>query len=160
MRIHSAPKEPTDPDAGQIMRYAASMHYIERRGFRWERFGDIFPFGPRIHSEGEWERLVTTAVKSIEEPAGRELLMDLIDAQLCVYGERCDAINQKLGEDEWGDGPLVGELEFSANMLQINSNIRSALGLRPKDGRRAMMKLDTSIFNRICDEQLQVGSRA
>ena len=159
MKIPSTPKKPIDPEAGQIMHFADSMNYLERHGFWWERFGDIFPFGPRIHSEGQWEKLVSSAVKSIHNPADKELLMDPIDAQLCVYSERCDAINEKLGEDEWGDGPMVGEIEFSANMMQINSNIRSRLGLQPKDGRRAMMKLDTSIFNRICGEQLIRGIR-
>ena len=73
-----------DPDVGQVMRFSESMQYIEERGFRLERFGDIFPFGPRIHSEGEWQRLMTAAVKSIESAVDRELLLDLIDAQLCV----------------------------------------------------------------------------
>jgi hypothetical protein len=159
MKIPSAPKEPIDPNIGQIMEFSESMHYIEKRGFRWDRFGDIFPFGPRIHSEGQWEKLVTAAVKSIRIPVDQELLLDLIDAQLCVYGERCDAINQKLCEDEYGDGPFVGEIEFSANMMQINSNIRSGLGLQSKDGRRAMLKLNTSIFNKICAEQLFRGVR-
>ena len=126
-----------DPDVGQVMRFSESMQYIEERGFRWERFGDIFPFGPRIHSEGEWQRLVTVAVKSIESVADRELLLDLIDAQLCVYGERCEAISNKFPEDEWGNRPLIGELEFTANMLQINSGIRMQMGRQPKDGHRA-----------------------
>ena len=126
-----------DPDVGQVIRFSKSMQYIEERGFRWERFGDIFPFGPRIHSEGEWQRLVTAAVKSIESVADRILLLDLIDAQLCVYGERCEAISKKFPEDEWADRPLIGDLEFTANMLQINSGICMQMGLQPKDGHQA-----------------------
>ena len=159
MKIPPTPSDPMDLDVGQLMQFSESMQYIEERGFRWERFGDIFPFDPRIHSEGEWQRLVTAAVKSIESAVDRELLLDLIDAQLCVYGERCEAISTKFPEDEWGDKPLIGDREFTANMLQINSGIRVQMGHQPKDGRHAMMHLDTSIFDRICGEQLRIGIR-
>ena len=68
------------------MEFFESMQYIEKHGFRWERLGDFFPFSPRIHSEGQWEKLITATVKSIKIPVDRELQLDLIDDQMCVYG--------------------------------------------------------------------------
>jgi hypothetical protein len=124
-----------------------ALRSIGDKGFRWEDFREIFPFGFLGLREGEYERLVDAALESLPDDRERAVLLDLLDAQWCVY------IEQLWIAHEFGGDPqrFVGKNHFALARLQMSSNIRGARGLPKKDGRRAMMEIgrDETLMDRI-----------
>ena len=124
-----------------------ALRRIGDKGFRWEDFRETFPFGFLGLREGAYERLVNAALESLPDDRERAVLLDLLDAQWCVY------IEQLWIAHEFGDDPqrFMGDNHFALARLQIDSNIRWARGLPDKDGRRAMMGIgrDETLMDRI-----------
>lgn len=122
------------------MNYESALESLAVDGFRWELIRDYFPFGDIALRESNYQRLVEAALAAIKNPAEQELLLDLLDAQACVFTEQVWVANEmaaKAGTPK----PFSIEAHFSTAWLQINSNLRFANFLQPRDTRTAMLKL-------------------
>jgi hypothetical protein len=122
------------------MNYTEAMEFLERQGFSWAHFREMFPFGEISLGEGNYQRLVTKAVETCNTDAERALLLDLLDAQACVFLEQGWAFQEQLknlGIQPPGDFGA----HIASNWLQVDSNIRGQIDLPRKDGRGAMLKL-------------------
>lgn len=122
------------------MNYESALHSIESDGFRWERIQDYFPFGDESLCEGNYQRLTIAALGALKSADERQLLLDLLDAQACVFTEQVWVANEmaeKAGEAK--PFPIGGH--FSTAWLQIHDNLRFEHGLPPRHARSAMLKL-------------------
>jgi hypothetical protein len=124
-----------------------ALKKINHKGFCWEEFREIFPFGFLGLREGEYARLVEAALESLPTDRERIVLLDLLDAQWCAY------VEQLWIAHEFGGNPnrFVGENHFALARLQISENIRSTRGFPDKNGRRAMLEIgrDETLTDRI-----------
>jgi hypothetical protein len=84
--------------------------------------------------------LVQAAFAAIEKPDEQQLLLDLLDAQACVFTEQVWVANE-MAEIGGSPKPYSVEAHFSTAWLQINSNLRFENRLQPRDARSAMLKL-------------------
>jgi hypothetical protein len=135
-----------------------AMQKISENGFRWEEFREIFPFGFLGLREGEYAKLVDAALDSLPNDRERTVLLDLLDAQWCIY------VEQLWIAHEFGRNPerFLGENHFALARLQMSVNIRLARGLPNKDGRRAMMEIcgDETLMDRIACSSLSPSNRS
>ena len=122
------------------MNYESALQSLESDGFRWERIRDYFPFGDVALREGNYQRLVQAALAAIKKPDEQQLLLDLLDAQACVFTEQVWVANE-MAEKGGIPQPFSIEAHFSTAWLQINSNLRFEHRLQPRDARSAMLKL-------------------
>ena len=76
------------------MDYESALDAIQRDGFRWERIQDYFPFGDESLREGNYQRLTLAALSALKSEEERQLLLDLLDAQACVYTEQVWVANE------------------------------------------------------------------
>lgn len=129
--------------------FVRTLDFLREKSFRWEDFREIFPFGFLGIREGEYAQLVNEALDRLPNEKERALLLDLLDAQWCVYIEQL-WIAHECGDDSQR---FASENHFAFARLQIDSNIRLERGLPSKDGRRAMMSLgeQETIMDRIAD---------
>jgi hypothetical protein len=114
-----------------------ALAQLKEFGFRWENFHEVFPFGYLDIREGEYYQLVMKVLDHLPSDDQRTLLLDLLDAQWCVFVEQLWIAHELGGDPE----RFAGENHFALARLQIDSNIRGERHLPPKDGRRAMMSL-------------------
>jgi hypothetical protein len=122
------------------MNYESALQSIQTDGFRWERFREYFPFGDVSLREGNYERLVQAALAAVKDGNMQQLLLDMLDAQACVFTEQVWVANEmaeKAGETE----PFTIEAHFSTAWLQINDNLRFERSLQPRGARSVMLKL-------------------
>lgn len=122
------------------MNYESALKSLETDGFRWERIRDYFPFGDTALGEGNYQRLAEAALAAIKQPEERQLLLDLLDAQACVFTEQVWVANE-MAEKSGSQKQLSGDANISTAWLQINNNLRSENRLQPRDARSAMLKL-------------------
>lgn len=119
--------------------YDAAIQMLDRDGFDWRKFQEYFPFGELGLREGNYQRLVTKAVECLNTNEQRERLLDLLDAQACVFLEQVWVQNEEL---EKLDLPTIESGgHFPSAWLQINSNIRRENGLTDKNCRHLMLNL-------------------
>lgn len=121
----------------EIYDYPSILASILEHGFRWREFSRIFPFGFLGIREGEYLELVNAALDSMSCHEERQLLIDILDAQWCVYVEQLWAGHQFSKADEAD----MGENHFALARLQIGETIRKQRGYRIKSGRRVMNSL-------------------
>lgn len=114
---------------------------LEVEGFSWEKLRDFFPFGDISLREGNYQKLVLAVLSHLESNKDKELLLDLLDTQNCVFLEQVWIQNEKC-DGEKKPFPVHGH--FITAQLQINSNIRWELGLERRDSRTMMLKLPES----------------
>jgi hypothetical protein len=122
------------------MNYESALHSIQSDGFLWERIQDYFPFGDESLREGNYQRLTTAALGALKSAEERQLLLDLLDAQACVFAEQVWVANEmaeKVGETK--PFPIGGH--FSMAWLQIHDYLRFEYGLPPRQARTTMLKL-------------------
>lgn len=122
------------------MNYESALKSIEVDGFRWERLRDCFPFGDISLGEGNYQRLVQAALTSLKNSDEQQLLLDLLDAQACVFTEQVWVANE-MAEKTGTPEPFSMEAHISTAWLQINSNLRFENRLQQRDARAAMLKL-------------------
>ncbi len=123
------------------MDYESALEMLDENGFSWDFLREIFPFGDIALREGNYQKLVLKVLALLETNEEKELLLDLLDTQNCVFLEQVWIQNEKSpGEDQ--PFPIHGH--FITAQLQINSNIRWELGLERRDARTAMLNLPES----------------
>jgi hypothetical protein len=125
------------------MNYESALKSLDDDGFRWDRIRDYFPFGDIALSEGNYQRLVQAALAAIKNSGEQQLLLDLLDAQACVFTEQVWVANE-MAEKTGAPMPFLVEAHISNAWLQINSNLRFENRLQPRDARAAMLKLQPS----------------
>lgn len=119
------------------MNYQDSMEKLEKEGFSWQYFRDYFPFGDDSLGEGNYYRLVEKAIDALPTPEEKQLLLDLLDTQACVYLEQIWVLNEQLNDNN----VFVGYGCLVSTWLQIHSNIRNERNLPTKNARSLMMNL-------------------
>lgn len=67
--------------------FVRTLDSLREKGFRWEDFQEIFPFGFFGRREGEYAQLVNEPLDRLPNEKERALLVDLLEAQWCVYVE-------------------------------------------------------------------------
>ena len=123
-----------------MMKYESSMHSLQTDGFRWERIQEYFPFGDESLREGNYQRILLAALKSLNTVEEQQLLLDLLDAQACVYTEQVWVANE-MAEKAGKQKPFPIGGHFSTAWLQIHDNLRYEQGIAPMQARTAMLKL-------------------
>ena len=122
------------------MNCESALHSIHQDGFRWDRFRDYFPFGDVSLREGNYQRLVQAALAELHVEDERQLLLDLLDAQGCVFTKQVWVANE-MAEKAGAVKPFTIEAHFSTAWLQINDNLRREHGLPARGARSAMLNL-------------------
>lgn len=122
------------------MTYESALRSIQIDGFRWHRFRDYFPFGDESLREGNYQRLVEASLESLTMKDAQQLLLDLLDAQACVYAEQVWVANE-MAEKVGAGKPFPVGGHFPMTWLQINDNLRVDLGLEMRGARQAMLGL-------------------
>lgn len=122
------------------MNYESALHSIQTDGFRWNRIQDYFPFGDESLREGNYQRLLLAALDTLKSAEERQLLLDLLDAQACVYTEQVWVANE-MAEKTGDTKPFPTGGHFSTAWLQIHDNLRFGHGLPLRQARTAMLKL-------------------
>jgi hypothetical protein len=152
-----------DHGARILRRPEDEMESILQEGFDWRRIRDYFPFDDSWLSEGEYRRLLDTALKAITNPDDREALLDMLDLQYSVFleqvalqdrilvriaGEKAEA-EEALGaasarrsryhsiEDDV-ESAAFGERVMT--YLQINSGYRRGTQMRRRSARSALLE--------------------
>ena len=137
------------------MNFHEAMKFLEQNGFQWAHLREIFPFGAVELREGNYQRLLVKSIETCKSDEERALLLDILDAQACVFLEQVWTQNEQLGGGE--EPPFRIDAHFSSAWLQINSNIRWEFKLPRKDGRRMMLNLPRS--ETLFDRMLNPASR-
>ena len=119
------------------MDYEESMRSIDDDGFRWDRLRTYFPFGDVELREGDYQRLLEKALSRLAPAHQKQLLLDLLDAQTCVFVEQLWVQNEQM-QTAGMPPPFLGEAHFAMALLQINDNVRQEHQL-PSRGTRAVM---------------------
>lgn len=122
------------------MNFDTALHSLETEGFRWDSIQKYFPFGDESLREGKYQRLVQAAIDSLESNEERQLLLDLLDAQACVFTEQVWVANE-MAEKSDDERPFPMAAHFSMAWLQINDNLRFAHGIPARSARGAMLDL-------------------
>ena len=122
------------------MNYEQAMSVLEHDGFRWECLREYFPFGDIALREGDYQRLAKCALNKIQELNKKQLFLDLLDAQGCVFVEQVWVANE-LEEAAGRKAPFEIEAHFATAWLQINDNLRCEFGLASRGARSAMLAL-------------------
>ncbi|MBB5349521.1 hypothetical protein JWG42_14040 [Desulfoprunum benzoelyticum] len=120
------------------MDYESAIQTLDENGFTWGILRELFPFGDINLREGNYQKLVMKVLGLLETPEEKELLLDLLDTQNCVFLEQVWIQNEKSGEQE---KPFPVHGHFITAQFQINSNIRWELRLKHRDPRGVMLKL-------------------
>ena len=131
------------------MNFESSMQLLDKKGFSWDVLREIFPFGDISLREGNYQKLVEKVLSLLNDKDDKELLLDLLDTQNCIFLEQVWIQNEKSYAEE-KPFPVYGH--FISAQLQINSNFRFQLGLRSRDARAVMLKLPETelLLDRIC----------
>ena len=131
------------------MNYESTIKSIEAEGFSWDSLRDYFPFGDISLREGNYQRLLQACLGSLVEDSDRIKLLDLLDAQGCVFLEQCWVQNEQVEGDN--DKPFGIHAHFASAWLQINSNMRYEFNLPRQDPRGVMLKLpaEESLISRM-----------
>ena len=114
-----------------------TIETIRANGFAWAQFRDVFPFGFLGIREGQYQQLLDVVLDCLPTDDDRSLLLDLLDAQWCIFIEQLWIAHERTGNPEL----FAGEVHFALARLQMSSNIRHARQLPEKDGRRAMLSM-------------------
>jgi hypothetical protein len=117
--------------------FRQTLASIAAKGFAWEQFPDVFPFGFLDIREGEYVQLVDQVLDSLPTDQERMSLLDLLDAQWCVYLEQL-SFQERFGHDTKG---FEGEMHFASARLQLDSYIRLERSLQHKDPGGAMLRV-------------------
>ena len=122
------------------MDYETAVKVLDEKGLSWDLFRHIFPFGDISLREGNFQKLVLKVLDLIEREEDKELLLDLLDTQNCVFLEQVWIQNEKTpGEDK----PFPVEGHFITAQLQTTTNIRG-MRMKHRDARGVMLKLPES----------------
>jgi len=124
------------------MDFESATNLLKTEGFSWARFRDFFPFGDISLREGNYQKLVLEILEQLGTPEQKEMLLDLLDTQNCVYLEQVWIQNEQ--HEDKDDLPFPIEAHFITAQMQINSNIRWDIGLKKKDLRSLMLNLPIS----------------
>lgn len=107
---------------------------IGAQGFRWDRFQEYFPFGNLELREGEYLSLVEAALESFATKDDRQLLLDLLDIQWCVFIEQVWVANERTHDT------LTGA-EMAHARIAIGESLRRKHELPLRRVRKAMFRL-------------------
>ena len=121
------------------MDFTSAINFIENKGFSWAKFRELFPFGDISIREGNYQKLVTKVLEQLGTSEQKELLLDMLDTQLCIFLEQVWIQNEQANDDENKPFPVEGHVITA--QLQINSNMRWELSLRKRDARGMMLNL-------------------
>lgn len=124
------------------MTFEEAIESLESDGFSLASIREYFPFGSINLREGNFQRLVLKALENIEDKEKKELLLDIIDTQNCIFLEQIWIQNEQFEAEEDKPFPVYGH--FISAQLQITSNIRSEQGLKRRDPRATMLKVPES----------------
>lgn len=135
------------------MKYEDAMFAIQSKGFDWALFREYFPFGDISLREGNYQKLVTTALDALSEHEDRIQLIGLLDAQAAVFLEQAYVQNEafeKLNPNVEPDGL---EAHFASAWIQINSNLSYDYALPRRRLRSVMLELgkNETLADKICD---------
>lgn len=121
------------------MDYYEAINSIEKDGFSWANFREYFPFDSISLRESSFQILVSKILEHLEANEKKELLLDMIDTQNCVFLEQVWLQNEQFKDEDQKPFPVFGH--FISAQLQITSNIRYVLNLNKRDVRNVMLKL-------------------
>ena len=140
------------------MEYDAALISLEDEGFLWSKFRDYFPFGDISLREGNFQSLALKSLEQLEGNDQKELLLDMLDTQNCVFLEQVWLQNEQFQSEVDKPFPIHGN--FISAQLQITSNIRCELNLKRRDPRGVMLKLSETelLIDRITGVVQPAGS--
>ena len=82
------------------MNFHDAMQFLEQNGFQWAHLRGIFPFGAVELREGNYQRLLVKSIETCKSDEERALLLDILDAQACVFLEQVWTQNEQFGDGE------------------------------------------------------------
>jgi len=119
----------------------AALEAIQKDGFDWRLVREYFRFTDDWMSEGEYDELLSAALASIADDAGKDVLLDMLDLQYAVFLEQVALQERMIGEVACEERSVAfGERVMA--YLQINSNNRPATSNFRKSARTALFEIE------------------
>lgn len=124
------------------MSLQSAFELLDKNGFQWSMFRDVFPFGDITLREGDFQKLVSRVIDYLNSDDDKELLLDMIDTQNCIFLEQVWLQNEKA---ETANKPFPMHGHIITAQLQITSNLRHKFELFDRNARNTMLNLDESV---------------
>ena len=119
----------------------AALEAIQKDGFDWRLVREYFRFNDDWMSEGQYDELLATALASINNDAGKDVLLDMLDLQYAIFLEQVALQERMIGEVACEEKSVAfGERVMA--YLQINSNNRPATSNFRKSARTALFEIE------------------
>ena len=135
------------------MSFESAMLKLDTEGFSWGSFRDLFPFGDVSLFEGQYRKLVSKSLEKMRDKREQELLLDLLDTQLCVCLEQTWILNEQYERN--GQKAPFDDWDRLGNQLQINNYLRLEYDLRKRNSRAVMFQLQIGemLLDRLVDSE-------
>jgi hypothetical protein len=116
------------------------LESIQKNGFDWRLIREYFLFTDDWLSEGQYDELLATALVSINDDTGKDVLLDMLDLQYAIFLEQVALQEKMIGEVACEEKSVAfGERVMA--YLQINSNNRPASSYFRKSARTALFEI-------------------
>ena len=141
-----------------FLRPEEAMAAIEQDGFDWRLVREYFQYTDDWLSEGQYGRMLKSALASIGNDAGRNVLLDMLDLQYSVFLEQVALQDRMLGEAGCAQESVAfGERVMA--YLQINAWSRPAATRPRKSARTALFEIQPGqLIRRLLGDSFVAGS--
>jgi hypothetical protein len=119
---------------------ADALASVERDGFDWKLLREYFPFTDSWLSEGQYDKLVSACLRSIDEPDDQVAMLDMLDLQYAVFLEQVAVQERMLGHEDDEEASPIAFGERVMAYLQINHNHRPDFGVGYRSARSALLE--------------------
>jgi len=118
-----------------------ALEAIQKYGLDWRLIREYFLFTDDWLSEGQYDELLATALVSINDDTGKDVLLDMLDLQYAIFLEQVALQERMIGEVACEEKSVAfGERVMA--YLQINSNNRPATSNFRKSARTALFEIE------------------
>ena len=118
-----------------------ALESIQKDGFDWRLIRQYFRFTDDWLSDGQYGYLLEMALAFINNDAGKDVLLDMLDLQYAIFLEQVALQERMIGEVACEEKSVAfGERVMA--YLQINSNNRPATSNFRKSARTALFEIE------------------
>lgn len=126
------------------MNYKDSLDSIQSKGFDWALFRNYFPFGDISLREGNYQRLVRSALDALSLSEEQAQLIAMLDAQAAIFWEQAFVQNEAV--EKLNIEVTSVDAHIAAAWIQINSNLSRQYNLPCRDLGSIMLGLRKKDF--------------
>lgn len=118
-----------------------ALEAIQKDGFDWRLIREYFRFTDDWMSEGEYDELLSAALASIADDAGKDVLLDMLDLQYAIFLEQVALQKRMIGKVACEEKSVAfGERVMA--YLELNSQYRPSSTEFRKSTRTALFEIE------------------